>query len=43
MNYQQDKKEEIWLSPVTKAPTSTEKSKKQRYKHKKTLPNLHPR
>ena len=25
-----DKKEEIWLSPMTKAPTPTEKSKKQR-------------
>ena len=24
------KKEEIWLSPMTKAPTPTEKSKKQR-------------
>ena len=27
---QQEKKGEIWLSPVTKAPTPTEKSKKQR-------------
>ena len=26
----QDKKEEIWLSPMTKAPTPIEKSKKQR-------------
>ena len=26
----QEKKEEIWLSPMTKAPTPTEKSKKQR-------------
>ena len=26
----QEKKEEIWLSPVTKTPTPTEKSKKQR-------------
>ena len=25
-----EKKEEIWLSPMTKAPTTTEKSKKQR-------------
>ena len=25
-----EKKEEIWLSPMTKAPTLTEKSKKQR-------------
>ena len=25
-----NKKEEIWLSPVTKAPTPTEKSKEQR-------------
>ena len=29
-NYSQEKKEEIWLSPMTKAPTPTEKSKKQR-------------
>ena len=26
-----EKKEEIWLSPVTKTPTPTEQSKKQRY------------
>ena len=26
----QEKKEEIWLSPVTKTPTPTEQSKKQR-------------
>ena len=26
----QEKKEEIWLSPMTKAPTPTEKPKKQR-------------
>ena len=26
----QEKKEEIWLSPMTKSPTPTEKSKKQR-------------
>ena len=26
----QEKKEEIWLSPMTNAPTLTEKSKKQR-------------
>ena len=25
----QEKKKEIWLSPMTKAPTPTEKSKKQ--------------
>ena len=25
-----EKKEEIWLSPMTEAPTHTEKSKKQR-------------
>ena len=25
-----EKKEQIWLSPMTKAPTPTEKSKKQR-------------
>ena len=29
-NYSQEKKEEIWLSPMTNAPTLTEKSKKQR-------------
>ena len=28
--YFQEKKEEIWLSPMTKTPTPTEKSKKQR-------------
>ena len=26
----EEKKEEIWLSPVTKTPTPTEQSKKQR-------------
>ena len=26
----QEKKEDIWLSPMTKAPTPTEKAKKQR-------------
>ena len=30
MKREQEKKEEIWLSPITKAPTPTEKSKKQR-------------
>ena len=30
INQVQEKKEEIWLSPMTKAPTPTEKSKKQR-------------
>ena len=35
----QEKKEEIWLSPVIKAPTTTEKSKKQR-DNIKTLPTL---
>ena len=30
MCIQWKKKEEIWLSPVTKTPTSTEQSKKQR-------------
>ena len=29
-NVYQEKKEEIWLSPVTKTPTPTEQSKKQR-------------
>ena len=33
------KKEEIWLSPITKAPTPTEKSKKQR-DNTKTPPNI---
>ena len=28
--YIEEKKEEIWLSPMTKAPTPTEKSKKYR-------------
>ena len=28
--WDQEKKEEIWLSPVTKTPTPTEQSKKQR-------------
>ena len=30
----QEKKEEIWLSPTTKASTPTEKSKKQRHNTK---------
>ena len=30
MSLRQEKKEDIWLSPKTKAPTPTEKSKKQR-------------
>ena len=30
LRQQQEKKEEIWLSPVTKTPTPTEQSKKQR-------------
>ena len=30
MVYLYEKKEEIWLSPVTKTPTPTEQSKKQR-------------
>ena len=33
----QEKKEEIWLSPMTNAPISTEKSKKQ-HDNTKTLP-----
>ena len=34
-------KEEIWLSPMTKAPTSTEKYKTQRNNNKnKTTPKL---
>ena len=35
MHLYQRKKEEIWLSPVTKAPTPIEKPKKQRDKTKK--------
>ena len=31
----QEKKEKIWLSPMTKAPTPTEKSKKQRNNKKR--------
>ena len=34
-NWWQDKKEEIWLSPVTNANTSTEKSKNASWQHKK--------
>ena len=36
----QEKKEEIWLSPVTKTPTPTEQSKKQRGKHKNATKNF---
>ena len=35
MKFKREKKEEIWLSPMTKAPTPTEKSKKQRDNTKK--------
>ena len=38
LNSKQEKKEEIWLSPMTKAPTPTEKSIKQR-DNTKTSPN----
>ena len=38
--YCQEKKKEIWLSPVTKAPTSTEKSKKQRDNIKNATKNF---
>ena len=38
-NSMRRKKEEIWLSPMTKVPTLTEKSKKQR-DNTKTLPKL---
>ena len=34
------KKEEIWLSPMTKAPTPTEKSKKRRDNTKITTKNF---
>ena len=37
--HQHEKKEEIWLSPVTKAHTPTEKSKKQ-HDNLKTLPKI---
>ena len=36
IQYLLEKKEEIWLSPMTKAPTPTEKSKKQRDNTKKS-------
>ena len=36
MNHKKEKKEEIWLSPMTKAYTPTEKSKKQRENTKRT-------
>ena len=35
----EEKKEDIWLSPMTKAPTPTEKSKKQR-DNTKTQPKI---
>ena len=37
--FSQDKKEETWPSPITKAPTPTEKSKRQR-DNTKTLPTI---
>ena len=36
----QEKKEEIWLSPMTNAPTLTEKSKKQRDNIKNATKNF---
>ena len=36
----QEKREEIWLSPMTKAPTPQKKSKKQRDKHKNATKNF---
>ena len=36
----QEKKEEIWLSPMTKAPTPTEKSKKAKWQHKNATKNF---
>ena len=36
----QEKKEELWLSPMTKAPTQTEKSKKQRDNIKNATKNF---
>ena len=41
MVYSQEKKEDIWLSPVTKAPTPTEKCKKQRDNIKNATKNFH--
>ena len=38
--FSQKKKEEIWLRPMTKAPTSTEKSKKQRDNIKNATKNF---
>ena len=37
---QKEKKEEIWLSPMTKAPTPTETSKKQRDNTKNATTNF---
>ena len=39
-NYQRENKEEIWLSPMTKAPTTTEKSKKHRDHMKNATKNF---
>ena len=38
--HKQEKTEEIWLSPMTKAPTPTEKSKKQRDNTKNATKNF---
>ena len=38
--YQREKKEEIWLNPVTKTHTPTEQSKKQRDNIKNTTKNF---
>ena len=40
--YFQEKKEGIWLSPMTKAPTPTEKSKElHTWQHKNATKNFH--
>ena len=36
----EEKKEEIWLSPVTKTPTPTEQSKKATWQHKNATKNF---
>ena len=39
-DWQEEKKEEIWFSPMTNAPTLTEKSKKQRDNIKSATKNV---
>ena len=40
MAFMVEKKEEIWLSPVTKTPTPTEQSKKATWQHKNATKNF---